>query len=75
MFDVCHNCATAIINSDFSAFEILQDDVDTDYERVTAFVERHGYLVNTGHVNHPGYWECEACDQVEIGSGYRLEAI
>lgn len=71
VYHVCHSCAAAIVNDDYSAFS-LQDN-DTDYERVTAFVESVGYLCDAGTVSKPGYWECEACDQVEIGSACALE--
>lgn len=74
VFHVCHNCATAILNDDYSAFD-MQDE-DTDYVRVTAFVESvGGMLADAGQVNKAGYWDCEACDQVEIGSAHALEEV
>jgi hypothetical protein len=73
VYHLCDTCAPAIVNDDFSAFDL--QDVDTDYERVTAFVETVGYLVDAGMVNKPGYWECEACDQVCIGSAYAMETL
>lgn len=73
VYHVCHNCAVAILNDDYSAFDL--QDTDTDYVRVTAFVESAGYLIEAGMVSKPGYWECEACDQVEIGSAHALETL
>ena len=73
VYHVCDTCAPAIANDDYSAFDL--QDVDTDYERVTAFVESVGYLVDAGRVSKAGYWECEACSQVRIGSAYALETV
>lgn len=73
VYHVCHSCAAAIVNDDYSAFDLYDDD--TDYARVIAFVESAGYLADAGRVSKPGYWECEACWQVEIGSAYALEAL
>jgi hypothetical protein len=73
VFHVCGTCGPAIVNDDYSAFDL--QDVDTDYERVTAFVESVGHLTDAGMVNKPGYWECEACNQVCIGSAYALETL
>ena len=73
VYHVCDTCAPAIVNDDYSAFDL--QDVDTDYERVTAFVELVGYLCEAGRVSKPGYWECEACSQVQIGSAYALETV
>lgn len=73
VYHVCDTCGSAIINDDYSAFDL--QDVDTDYERIAAFVESVGYLCDAGRVNKAGYWECEACDQVCIGSAYALETV
>ena len=70
VFHVCHECATAILNDDYSGME-----PDTDYARVSAFVESNGWLIDAGRVNKSGYWECDACWQVEIGSAYALETM
>jgi hypothetical protein len=74
VYHLCDTCAPAIVNDDYSAFETWQD-VDTDYERVSAFVESVGYLVDAGMLNKAGYWECESCAQVCIGSAYALETL
>lgn len=74
VYHLCDTCAPAIVNDDYSAFDLHQD-VDADYERVTAFVESVGYLVDAGKVNKAGYWECESCAQVCIGSAYALETL
>lgn len=73
VYHVCDTCAPAIVNDDYSAFDL--QDTDTDYERVTAFVESVGYLCAAGRVSKAGYWECEACSQVCIGSAYALETV
>lgn len=72
VYHVCHECAVAIVNDDYSAFDL---DADTDYARVTAFVESAGFLADAGMVAKPGYWECEACWQVCIGSAHALETV
>lgn len=74
VYHVCDTCGPAIVNDDYSALELHQDP-DADYERVTAFVESAGYLVDAGKVNKPGYWECESCAQVCIGSAIALETL
>jgi hypothetical protein len=73
VYHVCDTCGPAIINDDYSAFDL--QDVDTDYEPVTAFVESVGYLTDAGMVNKAGYWECESCGQVCIGSAIALEPL
>jgi hypothetical protein len=73
VYHVCDTCAPAILNDDYSAFSL--DDTDVDYERVTAFVETVGYLVDAGRATRGGYWECEACSQVTIGSAFALETL
>lgn len=81
VYHVCESCAAAIMNDDYSGMEgfdpvDMQDtDTDTDYERVSAFVERVGYLCDAGRATRGGYWECEACDQVTIGNAYALETV
>lgn len=73
VYHVCDTCGPAIMNDDYSTFDL--QDVDTDYVRVSAFVELVGYLADAGRVSKPGYWECEACAQVCIGSAYALETL
>lgn len=73
VYHVCDTCAPAILNDDYSAFDV--QDVDTDYERVSAFVELVGSLCDAGMVNRAGYWECESCAQVQIGSAFALETL
>lgn len=74
VFHVCDTCGPAIVNADYSALELHQDP-DADYERVTAFVESAGLLAEAGKVNKPGYWDCESCGQVCIGSAIALETV
>ncbi|QBP29765.1 hypothetical protein SEA_TYPHA_110 [Mycobacterium phage Typha] len=74
VYHVCKSCATAIINDDYSAFEDHQDP-DTDYARVTAFVASAGMLTDAGQAPKGGYWDCESCGQVEIGSAHCLETV
>lgn len=73
VYDVWDTCAPAVVNDDYPAFDL--QDVETDYERVTAFVELAGYLCEAGRVSKAGYWECEACGHVCIGSAYALETV
>lgn len=67
MFDLCHECATAIANADFSSY-------DVDEERIRQFLDSlDSYLcVDTDEVDpgKGGYWECDACEQVQIGPGH-----
>lgn len=74
VYHVCDTCGPAIVNDDYSALELHQD-TDADCERMTAFVELVGYLADAGMVTKAGYWECEACDQVCIGSAHALETV
>ena len=79
VYHVCPECAYALLNHDYSAFEGFEDidmqDTDTDYARVQAFAESTGFLADAGRAAKPGYWECESCWQVQIGSAYALEAV
>lgn len=70
VYHVCNSCAVAILNDDYSGMED-----DTDYPRVTTFVETVGNLVDAGMADMPGYWECESCNQVDIGSAHALETL
>lgn len=60
-YHLCDTCAQAAVNADLSS-----DDLDVPL--FTAFIERVGTLVENGRYRYPGYWECEACWQVEIGN-------
>ncbi|ARQ94629.1 hypothetical protein SEA_JOURNEY13_77 [Mycobacterium phage Journey13] len=73
VYHVCDTCAAAVINNDYSAFDLYDDD--TTYERVTAFVDSAGYLTDAGRVSMPGYWGCEACWDTQIGSANALEEL
>lgn len=69
-FNTCDSCTAAIVNDDYSGM-----DEDTDYPRVSAFVERVGYLVLGGDTDFAGYWECDACNQVCIGTGSFMSTL
>lgn len=79
VFHVCPECAYALLNHDFSAFDgveaIDMQDTDTDYARVQAFAESTGFLADAGRAPKSGYWTCESCEQVQIESAYALEAV
>ncbi|QFG10460.1 hypothetical protein KIV65_gp07 [Mycobacterium phage Anthony] len=69
-FKLCHECTAAIVNDDYSGM-----DEDTDYPRVSAFAESVGYLVEAGEFDGAGYWDCQACDQTQIGHGHLMETL
>lgn len=62
-YRICDTCAPAIMNDDYTS-----DDLDVD--RVTEFVERVGMLTHEAEVDPGGYWECDACQQVCIGTAH-----
>lgn len=68
VYHVCHDCTVAIVNADCSSY-------DVDIDKVEAFMKRVGYLVDAGMVPKPGYWDCESCDQTQIGSAHALETF
>lgn len=78
-YHVCEACAQALLNYDFSGLDGFADvdmqDMDTDYARAQAFAETVGLLADAGRVSKPGYWDCECCDQVCIGSASALETL
>ena len=66
VFDICSECCLGII------YGAEGDDIDEP--KVKEFAEEHGVMVVTDHhVSHYGYWECECCNQTQIGPGYHLE--
>jgi hypothetical protein len=68
VFHVCDECAVAIEYDDYTS-------ADLDVDRIESFIERVGMLADAGVVSKPGYWDCEACDQVQIGSAHALETV
>ena len=64
-YDLCHNCATAITNDDYSGLEFYSDALAN---RVRAFAETAGYLVLTGE--NTGATACDACHQAIDGHGH-----
>lgn len=54
------------MNNDYSSF-------DADADRITAWQESHPVAVHIGTYDPAGYWECEVCRQVCIGTGNILE--
>lgn len=54
------------MNNDYSSF-------DADADRITAWQEWHSDAILTGIYDPAGYWECEVCLQVCIGTGHILE--
>ncbi|ADL71083.1 hypothetical protein SEQ_HALENA_130 [Mycobacterium phage Halena] len=67
-YHLCDTCACAIVNGDWSSF-----DLDTD--AIDAFLETAGTLAHVGTHAYPGYWDCEACGQVAIGQAHVLETV
>lgn len=65
-YDVCDVCAAALVNGDTSSY-------DLDVERFEEFVADHGPMVRATENRRTGYWECEVCCQVQIGSGHLFE--
>ncbi|QNJ56949.1 hypothetical protein SEA_REINDEER_158 [Mycobacterium phage Reindeer] len=70
VFNVCHTCATAIVNADYSAF-----DDESELACISAFVESAGLLASAGTVDLGGYWGCAACGSIEIGTADVLETV
>jgi hypothetical protein len=70
VFHVCDMCAVVLANGDTSGV----DDA-TDLERIESFTENNGMLADAGMVSKPGYWDCECCEQVTIGSAHCFETV
>ena len=67
-YHICENCAVAILNGDDS--HLNDDQVDA----VMAFLNDRGMLADAGMVPQNGYWDCEACEEVQIhGSAHAVE--
>lgn len=79
VFHVCDSCADALVDYDFSRIdgfaEADMQDTDTDYYRVQLFAEAVGDLVEAGRATKAGYWQCESCEQICVGSAYALETV
>ncbi len=63
LYDLCSECSAAIFNDDFTS-------PDVDEPKVREFMEKVGNisLVDASVTTHNGYWDCDSCEQVCIGS-------
>ena len=59
-YHVCESCAVAILNGDASHLE------GESHDRLMEFAEDRGMLLDAGWVPQGGYWDCEACGEVQI---------
>lgn len=59
VYHICESCAIAILNRDNS-------HLDDNHNRLIEFVESRGLLVDAGMVPQDGWWDCEACGEVQI---------
>lgn len=67
-YNVCDTCCAAIVNADLSSY-------DVDAERVEQFLDDTGMVCHAGDTDYAGYWECEVCQQVCIGTGQLMEQL
>lgn len=67
-YDVCDECCAAIVNADLSSY-------DVDAERVERFCDDRGMLAHAGETDYAGYWECDVCQQVCIGTGQLMAQL
>ncbi|ANA87233.1 hypothetical protein PBI_KATHERINEG_100 [Gordonia phage KatherineG] len=67
-YTTCDTCTNALVNDDWTSY-------DLDEERVQAFAEGTGSLTEAGEYDPAGYWECDACSQVCIGTGHIMEEV
>ena len=68
----CKECAHGISNDDWSYIDSGSDCEDDAYQRhssVAAQRERFGVLVHKESVDVGGYYNCQLCWDVHIGSG------
>lgn len=65
-YEICNECAPVVTYGETTP--------DTP-EEVTTFIESHGPLTPVGGADPGagGYWGCEACQQVTIGTGMVME--
>ncbi|MFZ2176590.1 MAG: hypothetical protein WAW17_21625 [Rhodococcus sp. (in: high G+C Gram-positive bacteria)] len=69
-YALCHRCATAIVNDDYSAFDF--DASELADERVRPFLAKAGNIVvNIDETEIDG--ECDACCQEIDGHGHTAE--
>lgn len=61
-YHICESCAVAILSGDMGHL----DESREAYDRLVEFVEDRGLLVDAGMVPQGGYWDCEACGEVQI---------
>ena len=67
-YDACNECAPAVMHGEVHSYTL---------EEVAAFIESHGLLtrVREADPGEGGYWGCEACHQVTIGTGSVMELV
>ncbi|MFZ2527650.1 MAG: hypothetical protein WAX14_08355 [Rhodococcus sp. (in: high G+C Gram-positive bacteria)] len=69
-YDLCHPCAAAIVNDDYSGLEFYSDDLA---ERVRRFARTAGYFVLTREISSDS--ACDACHQSMDGHGHAAETL
>ncbi|KAF0959798.1 hypothetical protein [Rhodococcus sp. T7] len=65
-YAICDTCAVVLVNDDYSGID------SEDLANVEAFASAH-LVTHTGEYDPAGYWTCEACESVQIGTGHIFE--
>jgi len=67
---LCGSCACGVANDDWTHLDSMgQEDSDDAMARIAGTMELMGWLSYSRSKDFGGYWNCELCDQVEIGRG------
>lgn len=65
-YAICQSCAPVLMGYE-------GDEQDSDLPRIMEFVDEHGMITEVAVYDPAGYWECESCLQVNIGTGHVFE--
>ena len=67
-YHICEICAIALLDGDDSVLD------DQQRVRLGDFMNEKGLLAEAGWVPQDGYWDCEACGEVQIaGTAHAVE--
>ena len=67
---VCPTCAVGLVNDDWSSV-----DCKDTYTSILAWLEMVGYLVHVKQIDKGGYYDCECCGEIAIGTAHVFQPI
>ena len=71
----CHQCAVGLQNNDWTHLDCHYDQEESDrmYSLVCSNMESYGWLTHVRKQDQGGYWNCDMCHEIDIGTGHIFE--